>query len=255
MDLYERGREARRRDGKRNRMALLAAANEEFAEHGLDVALERIAKRAGLGVATLYRHFPTRAALIHALEQQTAQLMRDTFQRAMDEPDPWQGAVVLYEWVFVRSVQRRSALDAPFTPLPQWGQPADQADGLPPPERLRLGTEILERAQRSGQVRADITYADTLLLAMAFGEIFRYSERIAPGSWRRFFRMFLDLLRPEAAHDLEAPSLSNEQFMRLLIDRARDRGYTTDDPYAHIAPYLPPPAPESAEQQDHTQPP
>ncbi len=58
---------APRADAERNRLLLLAAAQRAFAEHGEQVALERIAKQAGVGIGTLYRHFPTRAALVEAV--------------------------------------------------------------------------------------------------------------------------------------------------------------------------------------------
>src|SRR5437879_13627884 len=78
-------------DAERNRAALLDAARELFAEQGLDAPLEEIALRAGVGIATLYRRFPTRAQLVAAALVDKVTQYAEAAQQALAVPDPWAG--------------------------------------------------------------------------------------------------------------------------------------------------------------------
>ena len=80
-------RPALRVDAERNRDRIIAAAREVFAEHGLDAPLEQVARRAGVGVATLYRRFPTRADLVAGAFETKMAAYADAVDRALDEPD------------------------------------------------------------------------------------------------------------------------------------------------------------------------
>src|SRR3954452_6185705 len=80
-----------RADAHRNRQHLLAAARDVFVEQGADAPLDEIARRAGVGIATLYRRFPERAALIRAVVVDVLQAVGDEARRALDEePDTFQ---------------------------------------------------------------------------------------------------------------------------------------------------------------------
>ena len=75
----------------RNRQRVLDAATEAFTELGLDARMEEIARRAGVGVGTVYRHFPTKEALLGELLAEKWRALRDTVQHSLDnEPDPWE---------------------------------------------------------------------------------------------------------------------------------------------------------------------
>jgi len=78
-----------RADAERNRAALLAAAREIFGEHGLDASLDEIARRAGVGNATLYRRFPTRRDLIAEVFAGQMTEYVELAEHALREPDPW----------------------------------------------------------------------------------------------------------------------------------------------------------------------
>jgi len=87
-DTEEHGRKLRA-DAQRNRDALLVAAGEAFAEKGIDTSLEDIARRAGVGIGTLYRHFPTRDALNEAVYRREVESLCDAVDPllAADQPD------------------------------------------------------------------------------------------------------------------------------------------------------------------------
>src|SRR5882757_1609905 len=88
-----------RRDAQRNRELLLAAAREVFAERGLEAPLEEIARRAGVSIGTLYNRFPSRVDLVDAALTEPVEASVRIAERALANPDPWQG--------LVRSEERR----------------------------------------------------------------------------------------------------------------------------------------------------
>src|SRR3954470_24106863 len=87
-------------DAERNRQRVVAAASEAFAELGLDVPMDDIAKRAGVGVGTLYRRYPTRADLIAAAFEAKMCAYADAARQALADPDPWHGFCTYVEDVF-----------------------------------------------------------------------------------------------------------------------------------------------------------
>src|SRR6266566_3882151 len=80
-----------RRDAQRNRDAILAAARQVFCDHGLEAPLEEIARRAGVGIGTLYRRFPSRVELLDAVLADTVQAHVDAAEQALAMNDPWDG--------------------------------------------------------------------------------------------------------------------------------------------------------------------
>jgi AcrR family transcriptional regulator len=80
-----------RRDAQRNRDAIIEAARQLFCDHGLEAPLEQIARQAGVGIATLYRRFPSRAALLDAVLTDNLQAHIAAAEHALATDDPWQG--------------------------------------------------------------------------------------------------------------------------------------------------------------------
>src|ERR1700759_3348319 len=89
-----------RRDAQERRDKLIAAAQHEFAEHGVDASLEKIARDAGVAIGTLYRHFPTRLDLLIAAFEPRLEEFLDGAKQAMEIKDPWQGFVYYLENLF-----------------------------------------------------------------------------------------------------------------------------------------------------------
>src|SRR5262245_22262631 len=88
-----------RADARRNRERVLVAARAVFAERGIDAPMATVARRAGVGVATLYRHFPTRDALVRGAFAQQMETCARTLTEALADPDPWRGFQRLVETV------------------------------------------------------------------------------------------------------------------------------------------------------------
>jgi AcrR family transcriptional regulator len=163
-----------RSDAGRNHDQLTAAARAIFAEQGTDASLREVARHAGVGIGTLYRHFPTREALLEALLGQGFEVLRAEAAELLDAPDP---------------------VNALATWLRRFGLASTRYEGLPgsvmaalhdPGSRLHASCEglrtaatgLLARAQRAGQVRRDLTAGELLATANAMA----WAARQATGS-------------------------------------------------------------------------
>ena len=202
----------------RNRVALLAAAREVFATRGLDAPLEQIARNAGVGIGTLYRHFPTRAELIDAIQTASLRAYLDIAEAALRKDDPWDGFVHFLEGTCELEAANRGWRELMAMRLPG----AATVDGA----RARmydLTAQILRRAQDSGQVRADLTPEDLALLSWATGRIQEIAGDIAPDAWRRHLALLLDGYRAGAAQPVATRPMSPRQVYRAMLQLGRGR--------------------------------
>lgn len=152
-----------RADARRNYDALLTAADELFAANGPDVALDEIARRAGVGNATLYRHFPDRRDLLVAVCVSEVQALCTLGEQLNAQPDA-ERALTGWLRAYITHVSAKHGLAAAFatgrredSELVAACQTAVEA----------IGTSLLRRAQDGGTVRADITLRDVITLVNA----------------------------------------------------------------------------------------
>jgi AcrR family transcriptional regulator len=159
-----RPRRRRRADARRNAELLLAAAKDVFDEHGVDAPLDDIARRAGVGNATMYRHFPTRRELIVAVYAEEVTQLCDRGEALLHDPAPGQA---LFGWLqaFIAHVASKRAL-ALAIPNDQGGLRSALFDRWHAAMHTTAAA-LLTRAQRAGAVRADLEVADLLALANA----------------------------------------------------------------------------------------
>jgi AcrR family transcriptional regulator len=199
-----------RSDARRNRAALVASARELFGREGVDVPVEEITQHAGLGMGTLYRHFPTKDELIDAvLEDAFAEILR-LAEEAVAEADAWAGFTGFLERALELHAQNRGVKD-----MLAWRQHgARHADALR--RRIRpLLARLVERVQKQGALRADFTPEDLPLLFWSAGRVIETTAKVAPGAWRRYLGLMLDGLRAEAATPLPEPPLTRAQVTRI----------------------------------------
>jgi AcrR family transcriptional regulator len=146
---------------RRNRDRLLESAHAVFDEQGTEVSLREVARRAGVGIGTLYRHFPTREALLEALLSDRFAELRDDASRLNQTLPPVEA---LGAWVrsFARSsAQVRGLPESVLAALHDEGSQLHSAC-----EAMRsAGAELLSAAQRSGAIRADVTATELYTLA------------------------------------------------------------------------------------------
>jgi AcrR family transcriptional regulator len=205
-----------RADAERNRTAIVDAARDVFAEHGIDAPLDEIAKRAGTGNATLYRRFPTRGDLIAAV---FADRMADhvtAVERALAEPDAWEGFAS-----YIRAVTAMQARDNGIADLVTM-------DVTSAPEIEQLRTEafdglvrLVDRASAAGVLRADFTTQDVVLLLMANAGLVERAVGIAGDASARVTHLLLDSFRAGAATD--GPTAPSPRRTRLAMRRNGER--------------------------------
>lgn len=200
-------RTPRRSDARRNREMLIAAAREIYAERGVEAPLDDIARRAGVGNATLYRHFTDRAALIETVFNDVLTPILDAARKAQEREDAWSGLTSYLDRVFTLLAADRGAGDLMTTGIR--GVPT--LDALHE-ENWRTLDTLLRRGQEQLTIRPDITVEDLLFLLAVLGR----AAPAAPRFWRRYLALLLDGLRPAAARSLPAPPLDHEQFEAVL---------------------------------------
>jgi AcrR family transcriptional regulator len=144
----------KRADARRNYDKVLAAAREAFAEGGESTALEEIARRAGVGIGTLYRHFPTRQALLEAVYAEEIGRMADA-ARALADRDPWDA---LSTWL--RAYVGFAATKKALTEALLDADPDSDVLLACRTALLEAGNELIARAQEAGVVRPDTTFTD-----------------------------------------------------------------------------------------------
>ncbi|WP_433512232.1 TetR/AcrR family transcriptional regulator [Nonomuraea sp. CA-143628] len=189
-----------RKDAVQNRERLLRAARRLFADHGLDVPLEEIARSAEVSIGTLYNRFPTRGALVEAVFEDRRATVAELAEQALAMDDAWDGFVA-----FLTGVCELQAADLGYNDLAARGAAVDGDRGY------GLMREILERAQRSGDLRDDITLADLAFVLWGVAATVKATYAVAPGAWRRHLALALDGLRAVAARPLPTPPMSTEQ--------------------------------------------
>ena len=185
-----------RADARRNREKVLAAARAAFADHGVDAQMDDIARRADVGVGTVYRHFPTKDALLTALTDEQFGLVATHAREMLELDDPWEA--------FERTLwfaAEKTAGDRAFAEI--IGVTGELPGTGPAKHELTAATEeLMRRCIAAGRMRPDVMIDDIPLLMCGIGS----SSAMAhprPEAWRRHLRIVLDGLRAEAAsHEL-----------------------------------------------------
>lgn len=186
-----------RTDAQHNRHRIVEAAREIFATAGVDVTMREIARRAGVGVATLYRRFPTKESLITEVFAEQMAMCVAVLDQALADPDPWHGFCAVIE-----KVCAMQAVDRGFTSAFLAAFPGAVAFGPVLVRNERGFAELTRRAKQSGQLRADFVPDDLRLLIMANGGISAESPEAALAASRRLVTLLLQSLR---AHPADPP--------------------------------------------------
>jgi AcrR family transcriptional regulator len=192
-----------RRDAQRNLERLVAAAREAFAQRGLDVPLEEVARRAGVSIGTLYNRFPTRAELVAAVFADREETVIEIAEHALTMP-PWAGFAH-----FVEQICRLLAADRGYNALS-----AQRPPHAAPPRGHTLMTQLIARAQDSGELRADFVLTDMSFVIWSITRTIEATGDVSPDAWRRHLAFVFDGLRAGAAHPLPVPPLRPDDAAR-----------------------------------------
>lgn len=207
---------ALRADARRNRELVLAAAEQVFAESGLKGQVEEVARRAGVGVGTVCRNFPTKQALVEAVLTSMYESLLLRALEALENPDPGEA----FERFFVALPEfqaRHRALGEQMAnelELPTSAQPLRE-------QLTRALTELVTRAQASGAIRPDIGPADVSMLFAGIAHATALAGELQPVLRERYVRIILDGLRPRDASALPGRPLDFAQLRRMKRRRAK----------------------------------
>jgi AcrR family transcriptional regulator len=176
----------KRADARRNYEKVLSAAREAFAEGGESTALEEIARRAGVGIGTLYRHFPTRQALVEALYvDEVDELSRTAAE--LEDADPWEA---LTRW-FQRFIGYMATKQALAAELLSYVERDAEVFKTCRQALYSAGGPLLARAQEAGVVREDVQLGDVIQMVIAIAKI----PAADPEQTERMLQIALDGLR------------------------------------------------------------
>ncbi len=180
-----------RADARRNEERLVDAARKVFADQGGEASMEAIARQAGVGVGTLYRHFPKRIEIVEAVYRDDVEVLVQTADRGLTDVDPWHA---LMTWL-------RAYVDyarAKRTFLNELHEAFEKNPDLKSASRDRIWAacdRVLRRAQVAGKARSDIDGADLMQLVSPMC----MSGTLTPDQGGRLLAMVLDGLRAPSA--------------------------------------------------------
>jgi AcrR family transcriptional regulator len=180
---------APRSDAARNRARVLAAAGEVFAEQGLEASVSEVARRAGVGKATVFRSYPAKEDLVAAVASARVRWVADTATAALERDDAWAAFTEL-----LASVAERHATDLIHEAA------LAEATGSKELDEARASAHdamqaLMERAKAEGSMRTDATVDDVRVLFRGVTSALPADERHDPARWRRWAAMFAAALR------------------------------------------------------------
>lgn len=217
---------ARRSDAVRNRVKLLDAADTYLAEHGPPLAFNELARYAGVGVGTVYRHFTDPEELLDALMAHRVDAVVAVLERAAECEDPIAGlrAAVL-------EICELRAHDLGIDPVLTGSRATFEATRkriMPPTER------IVERARASGRMRPEFATPDVGILLWLGGALHDYTSHVDGELWRRYVEALLDGLQasgePRRALSVEAPDAAGMADVVHGANRPRRRATNPKEP-------------------------
>jgi AcrR family transcriptional regulator len=187
-----------RADARRNREELLDVARQVIREQGVDASLRDIARRAGVGIATLYRHFPTRDDLIAAIIGEGIQRLNARAAELAETKPPGEA---LEEWL-----SYMASRIGPYHGLPGAIHDALTTGGSPLgilcADMMDAGDRLLTQAQTDGVIRPDVTWPDIFTAVAAISAI---ATQSSPDTSTRILDVYLDGLRANPANRRVSP--------------------------------------------------
>jgi AcrR family transcriptional regulator len=176
-----------RADAVRNQEKLVSAAREVFASEGLDVALEDIARHAGVGIATLYRRFPDRESLIIAMFESKMRDIIAEARTALEIEDPWEAFRRLLTSIF-RTVAKDKGMRQLLLSSRYNLKNAETGRA----ELIGLMGRVIARAKVDGRLRLEIGANDIPPLVLMVGAVADFSAKSEPALWERYATLVFD---------------------------------------------------------------
>lgn len=201
-----------RADAERNRERIVRTARRLFSTDGLDVSMAAVAREAGLGKATLSRHFASRDELVSVVFTDRMGDYVAATARALEDPDPWHGFTT-----YIEEVCAMQAADRGFTVFLSTAFSGAASLEAKRVEAYRGFLELIDRAKASGHLRGDFASEDLVVLLMANAGIVDATHDTAPDSWRRLVgQMLRAYASPGAPLPPIADAPSSEDLYRAM---------------------------------------
>ena len=180
-----------RADARRNRERVLMAARTVFAEHGREAQMDDVARRAGVGVGTVYRHFPTKEALVNALALDLFHGLIKAARDALEIEDPWAAFThALWEGGHLLASDRAFTEIASQTEMPITPELAAELN--------HVFGRLIARAQEAGALRSDLVLDDIAMFMCGIGAA-TAKPHCCPEAWKRHLEIVIDGLRATSA--------------------------------------------------------
>jgi AcrR family transcriptional regulator len=199
-----------RKDAARNRELLIDAAREVFARRGIEASLDDVARHAGVGVGTAYRHFANKYELLTAIMAQSIDDFVAAIESTLEIDDPWAGIVAFFEAGLTLQTRDRGLREVLFG-VHDAETMTQVQDRLMGP----IGT-LLRRAKKAGVVRKDLETSDLGMIVTMICAIADIAGDTHPDVWRRYLDLCLDGLKPGDAR-FSVPALSDAEFRDAMI--------------------------------------
>ena len=179
-----------RRDAERNRLLILSAARTVFAQRGLEASLDEVAREAGLGVGTVYRRFPNREALIDALFADGINTITRVVEESLAMARAWDGLRH-----FMASMLELQCHDKGLRDVMLSHRGPDPAEDLLRDRIKPPLYNLVQRAQREGDLRADLSPTDIGVLEVAALGAAELTAAARPEAWKRYLTIIMDGMR------------------------------------------------------------
>ena len=204
-----------RSDARDNRELILDAARGLFAAEGLNVPMREVARRAGVGPATLYRHFPTKQALVAEAFAEQMRACHSIVDEGLADPDPWHGFCLVIEKICALHARNRGFTTAFMSAYP------DALDFAADREyALRSVERLARRAQDAGRLRPDFVLDDLILMLMANGGIRAASPGAAVTASRRFAALVIQAFQASPQASVLPPAARLTPVVLISLDDA-----------------------------------
>jgi AcrR family transcriptional regulator len=199
-----------RRDAARNRQLLIASAREVFARRGIEASLDDVARHAGVGVGTAYRHFANKYELLTAIMTQSIEEFITAIESTLDIDDPWAALVAFFEAGLTVQTRDRGLREVLFG--------VHDAQTMTQVQDRLMGPidTLLRRAKKAGVVRKDLHTSDIGMIVPMICAIADIAGDTHPELWRRYLELCLDGLKPGGTR-FSVPALSDADFRAAMI--------------------------------------
>ncbi|QYN38975.1 TetR/AcrR family transcriptional regulator [Pseudonocardia sp. DSM 110487] len=212
-----------RSDAERNRARIIAAARTVFGRGGLNASMASVAREAGVGIATLFRRFPTKEDLVAAVFADRMDAYADVVTEALDDPDPWRGLVGIIE-----SVCAMQAADYGFADVLTMTFPTAKTLEQRRIEVYHSVVQLIDRAKAAGRLREDFTPEDLVLIYMANAGVVNATGHDVPDAWRRVVALMIQSYQAPARGPLPDSPEPDALYRAML--RASQASFASPGP-------------------------